>query len=198
MYWGFILKKYTFLLIILMTGCAMVEKQNQLELGYKLTEDKFKNFKRFSIPNTGSLVGTPLLTHNEAFIDIFTDVRPQQMGISLAIILHFQDWLFIKPGESLVLLVDGEKMVFNSPSGSIYNRGILKGLTGAVAGLRIREEAHYPITTEQIKKLANSKSVDVKVYGSNASIERSFDDEHISSIRSYYNKYILKNKIQSI
>jgi hypothetical protein len=56
--------------------------------------------------------------------------------------------------------------------------------------------SHYAITTEQIKTLANSNAVEVKVYGYNASIVRAFNNEHINSIKAYYEKFILKNGIK--
>ncbi|WP_169628195.1 hypothetical protein [Ferrimonas futtsuensis] len=186
------------LLSFLLFGCAVVEKQNQMEVGYRLTEDKFKDFKRYSIPSTGHLPGTPFLTHDDAFIDIFTDVNGHSLGISIAVIIHFEDWVFINSGESLVLMVDGERMPFISPSGSLHQRGILKGLAGAVAGTRIREEAHYPLKTDQIERLANAKSIELKVYGSKGTFERSFGTEHIEAIKAYYEKFILKNGIKSI
>jgi hypothetical protein len=89
-------------------------------------------------------------------------------------------------------------MPFVSPSGSAYNRGVLKGLAGAVGGIRVREEAHYPITVEQIKKLAYAQDVKVRIYGSQGNVTREFNEDYFESLRAYYEKFILPNGIVSI
>jgi hypothetical protein len=138
-----------------------------------------------------------MLSLSQAFIDIFAYRTDKQLGTTMAIILHFEDWAMISPGESLIIIADGERLTFRSPLGS-NNNGILKGLAGAVGGVRVREEAHYAITTDQIKKLAYSTNVEVAVYGSKQSFERTFSPKHISSIRNFYEKFILPNGVQSL
>lgn len=184
--------------ILLLTLFACQSTQNQIEDGYRLTQDEFKDFKRYSMPSAGELDGAPMLSLSQAFIEVFTDVKKESVGTTLAVILHYEGWVFINPGESLVLLVDGEKMPFVSPSGSAYNRGVLKGLAGAVGGIRVREEAHYPITVEQIKKLAYAQDVKVRIYGSQGNVTREFNEDYFESLRAYYEKFILPNGIVSI
>ncbi len=187
---------FTVILLLALAGCQST--QNQLNDGYRLTQDQFKDFKRFSMPSAGELDGAPVLSLSQAFIEVFTDIKGESIGTTLAVILHYEGWVFINPGESLVLLVDGEKMTFVSPNGSVYNRGLLQGLAGAVGGTRIREEAHYPITVDQIKKLAYAKEVKVRIYGRKGHVTREFSEDYFESLRAYYEKFIVPNGIVTI
>lgn len=184
------------ILLLALAGCQSTQKQ--LDDGYRLTHDEFKDFKRYSMPIAGELDGAPALSLSQAFIEVFTDVKGDSIGTTLAVILHYEGWVFVNPGESLVLLVDGEKMPFVSPNGSTHNRELLKGLAGAIGGVRVREEAHYPITVDQIKKLAYAKDVKVRIYGSQGNVTREFNEDYFESLRAYYEKFIVPNGIVSL
>ena len=181
--------------VFVLSGCASTTKQ--LDLGYILNQDEFKGTKRYSIPSPGSLDGEGAFSLSRAYVDIFTDVKEDKIATSLAIILHFESWVFINKGESLVLKVDDELIKFTSPSGSRYNRDLLKGVA-AIGGGSIYEEAHYPITVEQIKQLAYAKKVEVRVYGSKGYVTREFNSDYFESIKAYYEKFILKNGIHTV
>ena len=88
--------------ILLLTLFACQSTQNQIEDGYRLTQDEFKDFKRYSMPSAGELDGAPMLSLSQAFIEVFTDVKKESVGTTLAVILHYEGWVFINPGESLV------------------------------------------------------------------------------------------------
>lgn len=185
-----------FLLILsvfLITACQSTKNN---ELGYLVKKDEFRKTARYSIVPQGSLDGTPFFSKSDVYIDIFTDQIDKQLGTTIAIVLHFETWAFVNSGESLIMMVDGERILFNSPAGSNGNRSSLGGVYASL-GVFVREEAHYPITVEQIKKLAYATEVKVAIYGSKQSVERHMSSEHIESIRNYYEKFILANSIKT-
>lgn len=188
--------KNTILLFALTFLIACQSTENQ-ERGYVVKTDEFKQTARYSIVPTGSLDGTPFLSKSEVYIDIFADKSLDNMATTIAVILQFESWAFINPGESLIMIADGERLVFRSPNGSSFNRTTLGGMYASL-GVFVREEAHYPITVEQIKKLAQAKDIKVAVYGSKQSVERQMNEDHIESIRNFYEKFILANGIVSV
>ncbi len=172
----------------MLVGCSSSDKA--LELGYVLTQDEFKDFKRYSMPRAGNLEGGNALSFNTVELEIYAAIENKKIGLALAIILTDDSWVFIQSGKSLILMVDGEKVHLSSPRGSANFRKVI--------GRRIKEEAHYPITTEQIKKLAYAKEIKIRIYGSNGYVSRQFNQEYFASVKGFYEKFILKNGIKTI
>jgi hypothetical protein len=86
-------------------------------------------------------------------------------------------WIFINEGESLVLLMDGEKTVF-SGSGSSGDREVIYG------GF-VWEVALYPVTEKQIRKISNAKDITVKIIGSKGYVIRKFDETNFENFRHF-------------
>jgi len=88
-----------------------------------------------------------------------------------------KDWLFIEDGESLVLLIDGERVGFTG-SGSSSNRMVLTG--GYVF-----EESFYFVSADDIRRIAQAKSVSVKIVGSSGYIKREFSEKNLQRFREF-------------
>lgn len=91
-------------------------------------------------------------------------------------------WIFIQRGESLILLVDGERIAF-SGEGSAAHRDVL---TGAV----VLEKAWYDITKEQINMILNAKEVRVKLTGRTLFIERHFGNNNTLRFKQFVDQYL--------
>jgi hypothetical protein len=67
-----------------------------------------------------------------------------------------QNWLYIAPGKSLILLVDSEKIELTSDGSSNKRHTDNYG---------IDETANYPISTELLDKLAKAHEIEGKLFG---------------------------------
>ncbi len=103
------------------------------------------------------------------------------INYSLMVRLVDGDWLFIRRGESLVFLVDGERIGLTG-KGSSKHREVLSGT--------IVEKAWYTITPEQLKKIAFANSVKGKLTGSQYFTELSLSEDNIKNFRSFYLEFV--------
>jgi hypothetical protein len=100
------------------------------------------------------------------------------------VIIHFIDnkWLFIASGNSLDIMADGQEISLQT-EGSIRHRNVLSG------GI-VTEKAWYEITPEQLKLIANSKIIKIKLTGSELYLVREFNDINISEIKKFISEYV--------
>lgn len=90
-------------------------------------------------------------------------------------------WMFIAPGESLVMLIDGERVGF-SGNGSIGNR--------EVGSRRVFETASYAITLSDLKRIANAKEIRVKLLGEKFFIEQKFTQINFNNFTTFLTDYV--------
>jgi hypothetical protein len=93
------------------------------------------------------------------------------------------DWIFIKPGESLVLLVDGERIAVSTEKGSLDDRNVTD--YGYV-----HEWATYYVEPELIVRLCHATEVKVKVYGDDGSMEGFFEKKNFENICMFVERFI--------
>jgi hypothetical protein len=117
---------------------------------------------------------------------IFLNVQKYTKGVdtlySLVILYIADDWLFIRDGESLVLLADGERIGFTG-KGSSSNRNVSKG--GSVT-----ENAHYKITEQQLINIIGANEIKVKIVGTQYYAQRFFTEENIKNFRLFVQEYV--------
>lgn len=92
------------------------------------------------------------------------------------------EWLFIKAGESLILLVDGERI------GLRTSENLIKREVGY--GGSITETAFYLVPVEVLLKLANAKRVEVKIVGRHYFVTRHFRGGNIANFRRFCKNYV--------
>lgn len=176
------------LLLILLSfsliGCGATQQEQ--EQGYTVKIDRYQNFERYSALNAGYLDGQQFLSLQFLTLDMFTDIVDGNRTIWIAAILEGDNWQFISPGKSLILMIDNETVELMSTNGSLYSRKVL-------GPNRIREEALYQITPELVKQLAAAKSVSLRLYGSEGYLERSLSASHLRNYSAYYEKFVLPN-----
>ena len=94
------------------------------------------------------------------------------------------EWFFIKEGKSLVFLADGEKITLSVDYGNIDRD---YGVSGG--DVWISEWAPYSITPYQLKKLAYSKEVKVRIYGDHYT-DGYFTEDNSQKLRLFYEAVI--------
>lgn len=87
-------------------------------------------------------------------------------------------WCEISPGASLTFLADGERLYLSSTKGSEGSRKPLDN--GGVA-----EAAVYTTTAEFLTRLANARSVEVKLEGARRVVERRFSPGNFEALRRF-------------
>lgn len=102
--------------------------------------------------------------------------------VSYSLIVKFTgtDWLFIKNGEALILLIDGERIGFQG-EGSLNHRNVGRGW--------IEEQAWFDISLDDLLKIANAKEVRLKIIGSQYYIERTFVEFNFKNFKDFITKY---------
>lgn len=168
----------TILTALILTACA--NSKQDLERGYQIYHDQYKGFTRYTPIRSGALNGQGMLSLSFVYLDVFVDKRGENYSTGLAIIYTGENWMFINPGESLVLMIDGEKMALNSEYGSLHYRKV-------ITHNQVREEAPYFFSAEQIKMLADASNVSLRLYTQNGWLERQMSPENLDSIRLFYN-----------
>jgi hypothetical protein len=86
------------------------------------------------------------------------------------------DWLEIRPGESLVLLVDGDRVGLSGP-GSTRAR-----TQGAAAR---REVARYPAGAALVRRIAAARDVRVRLVGRRYHVDRAFTPRNLARFRRF-------------
>jgi len=116
--------------------------------------------------------------------DIDLQKFEQEDRISYSLIARHvgTEWLFIEEGETLILLVDGERTGF-SGDGSSSHREVTDGG-------RVEEKAWYNISPGQIKQIIEAKEVRVKLKGKTWNREGIFRPSGIQAFRTFYTEYI--------
>jgi hypothetical protein len=88
------------------------------------------------------------------------------------------DWLFIAGGESLVMLVDGERIGLTGEGSAPFRQ---VGSGGVVSEL-----AFYPVSRELLGKIGGARDIRIKVIGENFSIERGLSQDNIGNVRKFF------------
>ncbi len=90
-------------------------------------------------------------------------------------------YLDIQPGETLVILADGQELKF-SGSGSINTRKESKG--------EVRERAIYVATGQQLRTIAGAQTVKVSILGRNGIVQREFAPANFDKFRDFVQHYV--------
>jgi len=105
---------------------------------------------------------------------------------SYSVIVRYtgDSWIFIKDGESLMMLIDGAPLNL-SGDGSLQHRNTIYG-----AG--VEELAWYEISEENFRKIANAKEVQLKIKGSQYFTERKFSQANFNNFKKFITNYMDK------
>lgn len=90
-------------------------------------------------------------------------------------------YLEIPPGETLVIIADGQELKFNG-SGSINSR--------KTRDENVTERAIYPASGQQLRTIANAENVKVSVLGRNGMVQRTFKPANFERFRHFVQAYV--------
>lgn len=103
----------------------------------------------------------------------------------LRLLLHYRDaerWLWIPYGESLQILAD-EELITLSGTGSLRSRR-----TAVLGG--VEELAAYPVSSEQLRRVARAGTVRVRVLGRREFVERRFSEAGLLRLREFISEQV--------
>ena len=78
----------------------------------------------------------------------------------------FGQWLFIEPGPSLVLLIDGQTEELRSAEGSVRFR--------EVDGQNVRERSYYPLPLDLSRRIGQAHTVKLRLIGRSNTVDKTF------------------------
>lgn len=94
-------------------------------------------------------------------------------------------WLFISSGSELIFILDdGSRVVATTPEGSAQARDV--SLPDHAVGVMVREDAVFPITADDMKRLAAASSAEFAVYGQKGRFEGVLDAKSLRYYRDLY------------
>ena len=163
------------LAVVLLAGCAAGPRYH-----VETIEDKFDGhvIDRMGL---NSIVGTPLSLNAQRYAD-------KKGTVQYSLIVSYvqrEQWLFIEPGETLVFLVDGERLGLVTRNGSRDHREV-KAIMGTVLDT---ERAWYDITLEDLRRVANAGEVLLKLQGRARWIEARLTPGNLANLKRFLEEY---------
>jgi hypothetical protein len=143
--------------------------------------DKFKDVQSdFMFNNHVECTDNNIFSQRSVDFNLERHITKDVADFDICIWYQNSDWLFIEKGESLILLIDNEKISLTG-EGSARNRDVY-------SGSGISELAFYKIDKELIKKLATAKNVEFQIIGKYA-VDCKFTKENMERAKDFYNKF---------
>ncbi len=172
------------LIFSIFLGCATIPK-------VEIIEDKFDNHviyrKDFiALGGNSGFLSHSAISHVRLALQKF--VKSDIIVYHLIVRYGGENWLFIPSGESLVMLIDGERKGF-SGDGSERHREVVP-VYGA--GVVVIEKAWYEISPDDLIKIANAREVKVKITGGTYFLERYFTEENFEYFVRFVKDYVKK------
>ena len=170
------MKKILFFLpLLIISSCATPYNTYKVEIindefdGYKI-ERMYGNY----------LADDPVLPSLSVMFNAqrFTD-KDGLVTYQLHVEYNGSDWLFIDPGETLVLLIDGERVGLIG-YGSENHREVISGMS-----VGVRETSIFDADKFVLKQIANAKSVKLKLTGRSRNIQLELTKEHIDNYKKF-------------
>jgi hypothetical protein len=113
---------------------------------------------------------------------VFHNPKNYQYYLEVDYLSHADTGLLeIPPGESLVILADGQELKFRG-SGSANSRRERKN--------EVSERAIYSATGEQLRTIAGARDVKVSVIGRNGIVQREFRQLNFEKFRHFVTEYV--------
>ena len=107
---------------------------------------------------------------------------PDTTTFSLMIVYSGNDYMFIRPGESLVFLIDGKRFGLSGTGGELSPQAFKRDV--------VSESARYDVTLEFLKKMIFAKYVWIKIKGDRFDLERFITESLFEKFRRFYREYM--------
>ena len=168
-------KSLAILALLSISACSVAAFSKIVE-----TRDDFNSLTKYEL-TINQLGGEGLFEATVFFNAILSRHDSGTDIFYIAIRYRHDSWLFIEDGESLILLVDGERIGL-SGAGSSGNRNVI---TADI----LRERALYRVEPAQLRKIASAKDIRVRVEGSQYYVERYFTEKNFENLQSFVNRF---------
>lgn len=171
------MKKYIWLCCIILFVAVCSSRM----LGYQVrtTHDEFDGYTKNTL-QVNELSGGTFGANIHLLVQRF-ETKEGKVLYHLIVYYWGENWLFIQEDESLILLVDNERIGFTGDGSSSHRNA---------SGSGVREYAYYETTAEVIKKIAEAGEVKVKIIGSQLYCERHFSDHNFNNFRKFIAQFI--------
>jgi len=98
----------------------------------------------------------------------------------LVLVYSGTQWLHIEDGESLILFLDGQRVTLNSA----------RAENAETHGRSVTEGAAYPVTPDELVRIAQATQVRLKIIGKEGSREASFTPTNTEYVRRFVSRYV--------
>lgn len=101
---------------------------------------------------------------------------------SFLLVVHYRapDWAFIPRGESLLWLIDGQRVALTGEGShghrEVYNDG---------SGVMVEEYAYYAVDPAFLQQLGGARKARVRLAGDRRQPERDLKDKHLEKVRGF-------------
>lgn len=171
------MKTFLLALLVLFCGCAGMGSTKEI------TDDFTGN--RIARLTYNPLAGSSLIDDAQVRFNLNkTTCEDGKTSFSVVIVYlgnTMSGWAFIPEGETLRLLVDGERVAL-SGTGSAGAR--------EVQSQNVQEVAVYPISVDTLRKIANANEVRVRLEGTRRNTERHFSEANFKNVREFVDTYV--------
>ena len=170
------------LLLALIISSSIISAQSYNAFSIEKTKDEFDGYtiERMHgnyIPDSGLFPTNSLMFNAQRFTD-----KNGKQSYQFYIEWNDGEWLFINEGESLILLIDGERIGCNGYGSKDHRE--------TITGSAIRETAVFESNLETFRKIANAKIVKLKLVGASKNIVRELNEEHIGNYKKFVEELI--------
>ena len=132
-------------------------------------------------------VGNDIPTAN-IWLNAAVIVYEDTMNYFMTVVYEARTWMFIRSGNSLILIIDGEEIKLYSPAGSLNSRHVGgRPSIWARGGSEVTtwEEAVYVVSRPILEKIAHGKMIIARLYGDDMSPYLTFTDKSKNQMRKF-------------
>lgn len=125
------------------------------------------------------------LTGGLEFVALNTQRFEKRGHISYSLFIEYQglSYINIDSGESLVIIIDGQRNGFEGKGSESHRYMVLPTLVHEVA-------YYHDVEPDFIRKLAHAKKIEIEVHGSTYVLNRHFEEKNISRMKYFYDHYV--------
>lgn len=126
----------------------------------------------------GNILATGAQIHPQVELNLERRDFPRNEPTFYAVVEYSgSSWLNIVEGATLTLTLDGESSTLGGP-GSEEDRRVLHGTL-------VHERARYPLTHEQVERIAAAETAAVAVQGRAGSVRRALSSQNLENLRTF-------------
>lgn len=163
----------TILIVLFLVACAPAYK-------VKTTRNDFDGFIRQGMD--GNKIDTFWLTPVELNAVKVTEANTGLDDYFIEVVYNANVWLFIERGESLIFLIDGQRVGLSGDGSSGYRHVRYGG--------KVQEFAYYPVSRFLFEKLGMAQTVRVRLEGGKGYLEGSLTTENKARFAAFFDTYV--------